>query len=147
MDTIKHIRNVQYLLHMVVEELLKRSREHDATKLEEPEKAIVDEFSPKLKDSTYMSEEYKGFLKDMKIALKHHYSKNKHHPEHFGEKGINGMNLIDLLEMMCDWRAAAMRHANGDMAESLKQGKKRFKIEPQLAQILDNTARYFSCHG
>jgi hypothetical protein len=146
-DTVKHIKYVQYLLHLVIEELLKRSRDHDASKLEEPEKPIFDEFSPKLKDSTYMSDEYKEFLKEMNVALKHHYENNRHHPEHYEDKGIEGMSLIDLIEMMCDWRAAAARHANGDMTEGMKKSIERFKIKPQLAKILGNTAFYFSCHG
>ncbi len=81
-DTVKHIQQVQYLLQLVIEELLTRSRKHDKTKLESPEKEVFDEYTPKLKNSTYMSEEYKQFLKDMKPALDHHYAENGHHPEH-----------------------------------------------------------------
>lgn len=33
--------------------------------------------------------------------LDHHYQNNDHHPEHF-ELGINGMNLLQLLEMLAD---------------------------------------------
>jgi hypothetical protein len=145
-DTIKHIQQVQYLLQLVIEELLTRSRKHDKTKLESPEKEVFDEFTPKLKDSTYMSEEYKQFLEGMGVALKHHYAKNKHHPEH-RETGIDGMSLIDLLEMICDWKAAADRHTNGDISESIKKNIERFKISPQLASILGNTAFFFSTHG
>lgn len=146
LDTVKHIRNVQYLMNLIIEELLTRARKHDETKLESPEKEIFDEYSPKLKDSTYMSDEYKGFLKEMKVALDHHYAKNRHHPEYF-EEGINGMSLIDLIEMVADWKAASARHADGDVMESLKKNIDRFNISPQLAVILENTLFFFSTHG
>jgi len=148
-ETSKHIRNVQYFLQLILEELLKRFREHDKTKLEDPEKEVMDVFTPKLKGLTYMSDEYKKCLEEMKKTgfLEHHYAKNRHHPEYFGAQGINGMNLMDLVEMICDWKAASMRHADGDPMESLKENIKRFNIDPQLAQILKNTLGYFSFHG
>ncbi len=79
----------------------------------------------------------------MKKALDNHYALNSHHPEHYNN-GINDMDIIDLLEMFCDWKAASERHANGDIYESIKINKKRFNISDQLEQILINTAkRYF----
>ena len=38
---------------------------------------------------------------------------NRHHPEHFGEDGIRGMNLPDVVEMLCDWKAASERTKDG----------------------------------
>ncbi len=49
------------------------------------------------------------------------------------------MSLVDLVEMLADWRAATERHDDGDMARSLKIQKERFGISDQLAQILENT--------
>jgi hypothetical protein len=117
-----------------------RSSIHDLSKLHDPEKAIFDEMTPKLKGSTYGSEEYKGFLAQMKPALDHHYAKNPHHPEHY-PNGIDGMSLLDLLEMLCDWKAAGERHADGSMERSLTVNRERFKIGPQLQAILRNTAQ------
>ena len=53
--------------------------------------------------------------------------------------GINGMSLLDLLEMFCDWKAATERHADGDIKRSIEINRDRFNMSPQLAQILDNT--------
>ena len=123
--------------------LLSRIDNHDSSKLRSPEKETFDEMTPKLKDSTYGSEEYKDFLKEMKKALDNHYANNSHHPEFYND-GINGMDLVDLLEMFCDWKAASERHTNGDIYESIEINKKRFNISDQLTQILINTAkRYF----
>ena len=88
-ETIRHIVRVKEFMNMVAMELARRGAEHDRSKLNEPEKSIFDEMTPKLKTSTYGSEEYKGFLREMKVALDHHYENNRHHPEH-SEKGIEG---------------------------------------------------------
>jgi hypothetical protein len=55
------------------------------------------------------------------------------------EEGIAGMDLLDLVEMYCDWRAAGERHADGDFIESLKKNGERFKMDPQLVSIFLNT--------
>jgi hypothetical protein len=90
-----------------------------------------------------MSDEYKGFLKEMNVALDHHYKNNPHHPEHH-ENGIQGMTLVDLLEMICDWKAASMRHSDGNIVESIKCNKDRFGYSSELEQILLNTVnKYF----
>jgi hypothetical protein len=139
-DTEKHIETVQGFLSDVIGDLAARQLIHDASKLQEPEKSTYDEFTPKLRGSTYGSDEYKGFLKDMGVALKHHYENNSHHPEHY-PNGINGMSLLDVIEMLADWKAAGMRHADGDIQKSLEINKKRFGVSDQLAEILRNTVK------
>lgn len=57
--------------------------------------------------------------------------------------GINGMTLIDLLEMLADWKAATERTSHGDLTDSLTINRERFGIAPQLMDILANTARHF----
>lgn len=141
-DTLKHIKRVSELLALGAIELLHKAKLHDKTKLEDPEKAVFDEFTPKLATSTYGSDEYKGFLAEMKPALDHHYAKNRHHPEHF-ENGIDGMDLFDLVEMLFDWKAATERHNNGDILKSLDINETRFNISPQLKQVLINTVNNF----
>jgi uncharacterized protein DUF5662 len=138
-DTYEHIHAVrQYMLYAVCE-LQRRMQEHDRSKLDSPEKEIFDEFTPKLKDSTYGSDEYKSFLVAMKPALDHHYATYPHHPEHY-PNGIAGMSLIDLTEMLCDWKAATTRHANGDLAKSIEMNQKRFGYTDEMKSILFNTA-------
>jgi hypothetical protein len=137
-DTLNHIKRIGNLLHKMIGELLYRIDNHDSSKLRSPEKEIFDEFTPKLKDSTYGSEEYKTFLKEMKKALDNHYALNCHHPEHY-QQGIDGMDLVDILEMLCDWKAASERHMNGSIYDSIRINKTRFNISDQLEQILLNT--------
>lgn len=137
-DTNEHRENVRNFLYRFITEIVDRAIHHDESKLEEPEKSMYDKFTPKLKDSTYGSDEYKDFLKDMGVALWHHYQTNNHHPEHY-KNGINGMSLLDLIEMLADWKAAGMRHANGNITQSLEINRKRFGMSDQLFEIFQNT--------
>ena len=108
-DTLKHISEVRILLAQVIVELQNRITTHDKSKLEAPEKEIFDRVTPKLRTLTYGSPEYHASLEEMGPALDHHYSVNSHHPEHH-EDGIHGMSLVDLIEMLADWKAATLRH-------------------------------------
>lgn len=137
-DTRKHINRVGLYLAIIQGCLSERADLHDESKLLSPEKECFDEITPLLEGLTYGSEEYKATLERMKPAIKHHYESNRHHPEYF-DNGINDMNLIDLIEMICDWKAASERHADGDIYKSLMINKERFGISDQLLQILRNT--------
>lgn len=138
-DTFRHIERVRNLLNICISELLKRGELHDQSKLEPPEVSLFTEWTPKLSSSTYGSEEYNGFLKSIKPALDHHYSNNRHHPEHHKD-GVNDMNLLDIVEMLCDWKAASERHHNGNIRKSIEINADRFGLSPQLVKILENTA-------
>lgn len=137
-DILQHIERVNELLLMAAKKLLIRGKKHDASKLESPEKELFDEYTPKLKNSTYGSDEYNEHLKGLKTALDHHYLHNSHHPEHH-ENGINDFDLFDLIEMFFDWKAATERHADGDIRKSIEINKGRFGMSEQICQIFRNT--------
>ena len=141
-DTIKHIEKVRVYIKMFIDRLWNRAIEHDRLKLESPEVEIFTEYTPKLAESTYGSDEYKQFLADMNGALQHHYANYRHHPEHF-EHGINDMTLVDLVEMFCDWKAASERHVDGNLLKSIEVNTQRFGIQKQLKDVLINTAKAF----
>lgn len=145
-ETLRHIEQVSDNMCLMAGDLIVRAVVHDQSKLESPEVEIFDEFTPKLKGSTYGSPEYAEFLKEMKVALDHHYANNSHHPEHF-ENGIRGMNLLDVVEMLCDWKAATERHADGDILKSIEINQARFNYSDDLKEILINTAKWLLENG
>lgn len=138
-DTYAHIEQVREFLFQCVRDLLKRGQEHDASKLESPEREVFDEFTPRLRNTTYGSAEYKRNMVAMGEGLAHHYANNPHHPE-FWPKGIVDMSLLDVLEMLCDWKAATMRHADGDLARSIRLNAERYHFGPEIEALLRNTA-------
>lgn len=139
LDTIKHIERVRHYIHYFTSRLYNRGVKHDSTKLEDPEVQLFAEYTPKLKDTVYNSEEYQQNLKGLQPALDHHYAVSQHHPEHFVD-GINDMTLIDIVEMFCDWKAATERHTTGNLLKSIEINAERFAMSDQLKKIFMNTA-------
>lgn len=138
-ETNKHIRNVQCVMYRVIGDLMQKSRLHDVSKFDDEEKDLFAEVTPELGKHFYGSEEYKNCLAKIKPAIDHHNLNNFHHPENH-VKGIAGMNLMELIEMMCDWTAASKRNPNGDVVDSIEKNQKRFGYSDELKQILINTA-------
>jgi len=145
-DTLLHIKRVAELMTQASSELIKRANVHDNSKLESPEKELFDEFTPKLKHCTYGSDEYREYLKELKVALDNHYQNNTHHPEHY-ENGVNGFDLFDLIEMAMDWCAAVERHDDGDIFKSLEINTQRFDLSNQIVSVLHNTFKRLQNDG
>lgn len=80
-DTLEHKQMVTHYMNVIIQELINRAEKHDNSKMLPGEVEYFDEYTPKLKDSTYGSEEYTEFLKQLKPALDHHYGLYRHHPE------------------------------------------------------------------
>lgn len=147
-ETQKHIDRVRDFMRLALGNLERRMMGHDASKMEGPEVPYWDEATPKLAELEYGSEEYKESLRQLRPALKMHFEANDHHPEHYVD-GVNGMSLMSLTEMLCDWRAASertkQRTDDPEKVKSFESGLyhnfERFGIESQLAGILMNTAR------
>ena len=139
-ETMLHIINVQTWLRRVREDLDDRGAIHDRSKMEPPEVATFTRITGGLRGLDYGSEEYKAVLRDPKNkpAIQHHQQFNTHHPECY-EDGIDGMSLLDLIELVCDWKAATLRHGSGDMRKSIEINAERFGMSEQLVAILHNT--------
>jgi len=137
-ETYNHIHHVQMLMNRVVKNLLARALNHDQSKLCSPELEALNEITPKLEASTYGSEEYHELMKTIKPYLDYHCATNDHHPECKG--GIKNMSLLSILEMLVDWKAATLRHKDGDLRESIELNQKRFGYQDDFKQILLNTA-------
>jgi len=136
--TQEHINLVRVFLRVIAVELLKRGETHDLSKMSPEEVDAFTEYTPKLKTCIYGSNEYKRYLAEIAPALEHHYKCSRHHPEHF-DSGIRGMNLVDILELFCDWTASTKRHADGDINRSIEINQKRFNMSDDLVAIFKNT--------
>lgn len=137
-ETLLHILQVQKGCNKIGTQLIERGRVHDRSKLDTPEVEDFTKYTEVLKDLTYNSPEYHDCLAQMDTAIQHHYASNRHHPEHF-PNGVAGMNLVDLCEMLSDWRASSKRQNDGNLRQSLEESCKRFGIDKQLRSILKNT--------
>lgn len=138
-DTNNHRDLVSLYGHKLLDLFKSAIAAHDLSKLQPPEKNVFDQFTPMLKIHAVDSPEYAQDLIEMGKGLQHHYQHNRHHPE-YHVIGINGMTLVDLMEMLCDWKAANMRANKSSMNISIAYMQKRFKFSDELCDILLNTA-------
>lgn len=138
--TIEHINTVRKYIRFFTDKLTDRGEKHDASKLTDAELPYFAEHTDNLNKIEYGSDEYKAELEALMPALEHHYAENLHHPEHW-PNGISDMSLWDLVEMLCDWKASTKRQKSGNILKSIDLNAERFKIDPQLKQILINTAK------
>lgn len=137
-ETMRHIERVRNLLNIMIIHILERQEMHDQSKMESPEVEIITERTKDLAPLSFGSPEYEAQKKEMKVSIEHHYAHNRHHPEHF-KNGIKDMNLIDLLEMFCDWKAASERHNDGNLRKSIEINAERFGMSLDLAKIFENS--------
>lgn len=145
LDTLHHIRRVNELLIKASQELTNRAIKHDASKLgyldelSAEERKGFDNAVYRLKDIEFGTEEYTKALVELEPALKLHYSRNSHHPQHY-PNGISDMDLFDVIEMFYDWVAASERTKDGNITKSIHVNKVRFNMNAQLGLIFMNTA-------
>lgn len=123
-----------------VEEIIKDCLQTDCMdSLQSPELEGFDIITKELKSLVFGSKEYKTVLLEQKDIIQYHYKNNSHHPEHYKNK-INDMSLLDLLEIIIDWKAAGLRH-NGNLFKSIDICADKYNFSPQLKQIFINTAK------
>lgn len=141
-ETHKHVRKVQQNINLFIRDLIHRGEHHDQSKFEEPELSIFAENTHKLAQTKYGSDEYKSLLVEVKPAIDNHYSKNRHHPEHW-PNGVEDMTFVDLIEMLSDWKAATERNKDGNIRKSIEINSSKYNISPQLRTIFENTVREY----
>lgn len=136
-DLVDHKRRVAGHMQIVANELFRRAAVHDNSKFETEEFEAYEEAFPGLQKYAYGTEEFKAELAKIRPAIEHHYAANDHHPEHFPD-GIIGMNLIQVIEMVCDWMAASER-SQTSLYKGMELNRKRFEIDRQLIGVIAHT--------
>lgn len=145
-DADAHREIIHEVMLRLINDLRNRDTNHDKSKYEDPERACYDKYIPMLKEAKYGSKEYEEIRKKMaEEGLDHHYSVNRHHPEHF-ENGIEGFTLVDLVEYFSDTFAASQK-SDTSYADGLKINAEKHKLPPLLQQIFVNTVEAYFTDG
>ncbi len=134
----EHIDAVARRLDLFSNALLERGKCHDASKLEEPEIKYEAWGSEKLKGLTYKSDAFNHICDIMWSGTEKHFANNKHHVQAH-ENGVLDMTLIDLIELLCDYKSASERYPDADVRMSIKANADKFNFGEPLKQILLNT--------
>lgn len=140
-ETRSHIHRVQELMYRLVNLLLERCETHDKSKLSEPEKSGFEKMDSE-PYYPYGSQEYFDKLERYAPILEHHYKLNPHHPEHYSGF-IAEMDLLDILEMVCDWASRRGGLCENEMISLVEQQSERFSIPSELSNILLNTMQRY----
>jgi Family of unknown function (DUF5662) len=159
-DTERHIERVNFYLNQIIADLQERGVVHDASKLVEPEVSGFDKIAVERTNVKHGTPEYSAMMESIQPIINHHYLVNDHHPEHFATTlnedstlkelldetktglPLAAMDLRQVMEMLCDWKAASERGQQSPFLEGMEEvSKERFGIEPQLFSILKNTVR------
>jgi hypothetical protein len=111
--TKEHIERVRRCLMLLAaatdygEELTLRAKVHDASKFGPEERTpyiwLTEYHRCRMSGEPF---EYPdGVAEQVKSAIRHHVTSNRHHPEFHADP--NDMSDVDLIEMVCDWTAMA----------------------------------------
>lgn len=137
---IRHIELVKKSMLSFSRQLEERAQLHDLSKFKEDEFGGFVEINRVAREHPYGSEEYKASIKDNNtISL--HYSRNTHHPEYHPKGGINQMGLLDLIEMICDWKAASETYGQVSFEEAVNISIDRFKPNGYKEYVIRMIAR------
>ncbi len=134
----QHREKITKAIHQFNQLLASRARLHDQSKLEEPQLSAFAAL-PRCDAIEYGTDRYLTRLEQLGAALEHHYSLERHHPEHY-EDGVAGMTLVDLVEMFIDWQVTWSDHGAGTFSQVIERNRERFSLDTQLTRILHNTA-------
>jgi hypothetical protein len=111
--TNEHIERVRRCLTLMAgvseysEQLIERAKVHDASKFGPEERIpyvwLTEYHRCRRSDEPFAYPE--GIADRVKLAIRHHVTSNRHHPEFHANP--NDMSEVDLIEMACDWTAMA----------------------------------------
>jgi hypothetical protein len=122
-----HLGRLIYLIR-------KRALVHDASKFTPDEFAGFVHINRVAREHEYGSPEYMASIKETDaVAL--HYSRNSHHPEHY-PGGVDDMGLLDIIEMVADWKAASETYGQTSLEDALAVHAERFGLEERHLYLI-----------
>lgn len=139
--TLEHINRVKSKMEFFASVLATRGANHDSSKLTEPEYSgwLAMDQEPRY---PYGTKKYYDKMRRYKEVLEHHYSINSHHPEHFEDPSTQ-MDLVDLIEMLCDWFSYSNDISWLEGYDTINSQCTRFGLNDTIRHLLLNTFRNF----
>lgn len=96
-----------------------------------------------LRSEPYGSPQYKESLASEKGTVAHHYALNSHHPEFEADAA---MGWLDLIEMVCDWNAAAKTYGKQDLRASIEVHRNRFDFTDEQWWLIEEVAAFLEIY-
>lgn len=140
LEMLRHNRLVRAFIAQLSNALGMRGLEHDTSKFGFDEFGTIVRIKGIARRFAYGSPEYGSELDANREALNAHLLHNSHHPEcHAG--GIDDMSLLDIVEMVCDWKAANAMYGKPTWEEAVKIHTERFGLKEKHVYLIDLIAK------
>ena len=136
-----HISSVRRRVTLVCAALMNRAITHDNSKYSEKELNAHISMADEMDGIKYGTDAYYAIKRKYESLSAEHFANNRHHPEHH-PNGIDDMNLVDVIEMLCDWLTGS-ENTGTPVERSLEINEERYNVSPQLMKLLRNTIRDF----
>ena len=136
-----HTFGVRSRVTRICTALMTRAITHDNSKYSENELDDHISMAEEMDGIKYGTDAYYAIKRKYETLSAEHFANNRHHPEHH-PNGLNDMNLVDVIEMLCDWLTGS-ENTGTPVERSLEINEKRYNVSPQLMKLLRNTIRDF----
>jgi len=130
-EILQHRAYVKANLDQIRAELEQLGDLHDLSKLDEEEFDAFCSTREDFKRANYGDALYKKCTERIKSAVERHYKLNRHHTG-YHENGFADMDLIDILEMLADWKAASRRSPLLSFEDSLPKAFEMHNIPENM---------------
>lgn len=139
-ETLRHNRAVRRRMEKAAFRMFVRGWRHDMDKAMEPIKKMLDRLTPR-PPIVFGTPEYEQHKRDnLQPALDAHYAISPHHPEYHA-RGVYGMSLFDVFEMLFDWQDTCEVHGNQNIYKTIEIGSKVYLIDGLGQAWLKNTVK------
>lgn len=136
LETKKHIEQVQQCLKDICSKLQLRSYDHDMSRYRRPGSLKFREVYSELKETEGNDEIHLSILEKLRILREKYFKTCRYCPESH-DNNVSEMNLVDLLELLSDWKADS-----SDLKKTIIENQKKYKYTDELMNVLLNTAKY-----
>lgn len=134
----RHIMTVQSLVRRLAYQLMLRADTHDLSKFAPDEFGGMIEIDRIADEQGLNSPAYMEALSGGAIQL--HQSRHPHHPE-YHSRGIEDMSLLDIVEMVCDWKAANQLRGHPAWGESVQMMADRLNLSSEYLFLINLIAK------
>ena len=135
-----HRETVRTFMNVLADQIRHRGEMHDRSKLQ------PDEFDSQVRINIaglqyeYGSPEMLEVLREEKEGIELHYKRNSHHPEYHYD--IKRMNFLDIIEMVIDWKAAALAYGGQDYRKNLPSMRERFEFTDSQWWLIEQVVAF-----
>jgi hypothetical protein len=113
-SVIAHRGYLTEAMGVLVAALQRRMAVHDLSKLRDDEFVGFSRINAAARIQKFGSPEYAEGMRREKPTIDQHFARNRHHAEYFTlfDAGGESMNVLDIIEMVCDWWAASKGYSD-----------------------------------